>query len=201
MKNGIRKDNERKARSFKDMKTRMVLAMVCLAMQFTLFAQGTMVFKARLTYDQQYRGKPTPLVGSALLTLQENGFVWANADIDFATENTGALLAQATSIDQPSFWVWPLFPLASYTHNTPNGPVSGWSYSSGRVFPDSDLDDLKSGKWWVDVVSPNGSIRGQLVAVPEPSTWALLSGTVLFWGLMAARKSQACGRSAGGRGR
>jgi hypothetical protein len=54
-------------------------------------------------------------------------------------------------------------------------------YRITRTLQGSELTDLQSGLWYVNVVTegfPNGEIRGQLTAVPEPSTVAfILLGT------------------------
>jgi len=50
---------------------------------------------------------------------------------------------------------------------------------------DSQINDLINGLWYVNVTSssfPNGQLRGQILEVPEPSTWALFgSGSLGFW--------------------
>jgi hypothetical protein len=45
-----------------------------------------------------------------------------------------------------------------------------------RVVPQGDVDDLFAGRVWLNVITPafpNGEIRGQILMVPEPSTYAL----------------------------
>jgi hypothetical protein len=76
--------------------------------------------------------------------------------------------------------------------------VAPWVPQNGPAFPgadqyrisvpltSSDLQELRAGNWWVNVSTanyPNGEIRGQIIAVPEPSTVALALigvGGVLF---------------------
>lgn len=58
----------------------------------------------------------------------------------------------------------------------------------------SVLGDLVSGNLYLQAHSPNffsgsGLIRGQLTAVPEPSTYAFITGTVMMLFLMIKRKN------------
>jgi len=56
----------------------------------------------------------------------------------------------------------------------PDDPGSR-QYNLGQTLNPSEASDVASGFWWVNVITPgfpNGEIRGQITAVPEPSTYA-----------------------------
>lgn len=58
-----------------------------------------------------------------------------------------------------------------------SGDPGGLFYDVNRTLTASEISDLSAGLWYVNVRSdsfPNGDIRGQIVLVPEPSTWALM---------------------------
>lgn len=67
---------------------------------------------------------------------------------------------------------------------TINGHLSGWLWSGTETLSPSQISDLESGKWYANILStsfPGGELRGQILPVPEPSSFALLAlGTALF---------------------
>jgi hypothetical protein len=75
-----------------------------------------------------------------------------------------------------------LFPLQGGTFGSTFG-----SFNGSINLNQAQIDQLNSGLWYVNVHSANfggGEIRGQITAVPEPSTWALMAvagGLVAAW--------------------
>jgi hypothetical protein len=61
------------------------------------------------------------------------------------------------------------------------------SFSGSRALNATEIGQLNSGLWYVNIHSANfggGEIRGQITAVPEPSTWALMAvagGLAVAW--------------------
>ena len=68
----------------------------------------------------------------------------------------------------------------------PNGTM--WSIAQ-------QMSQLNSGMWYVNIHSSafsGGEIRGQILPVPEPSTWALLGlgATGLLWRMLRRKKQE-----------
>ena len=70
----------------------------------------------------------------------------------------------------------PIIPLGS-TAGTISGSVNLIANPNGTTFTVAQqLAQLNSGQWYVNIHSttfPGGEIRGQILLVPEPATWAL----------------------------
>ena len=57
----------------------------------------------------------------------------------------------------------------------------------------SQVDELLQGEWSVSIPTPdfpNGALRGQIIAVPEPSTYVLFGCGAFAIGLFAVRKNE-----------
>jgi hypothetical protein len=71
---------------------------------------------------------------------------------------------------------------------TPGGIIPGDGDASARAYTidvqilQPQVDDLIAGRWWVNLSTaafPNGEIRGQIIQVPEPSTYAMAAFALL----------------------
>jgi hypothetical protein len=112
---------------------------------------------------------------------------WAYLDPNF-TFNAGILIANYDGITAVSlFRSTSASDLGKKLFDLPPGPVavgigsSGWGQYFGtdvdKTLTPIEAGDLRSGLWWITVITPefpNGEIRGQLSAVPEPSTFELV---------------------------
>ena len=81
-------------------------------------------------------------------------------------------------------------------YHLPNGSPSGLNV----MLTDTDIDQLRSGMWYVNVHSQlyrGGEIRGQFVPVPEASTYALGAVAILGVSLMRSYGTQRIARAGG----
>lgn len=75
-----------------------------------------------------------------------------------------------------------LFPLQGGTFGSPAG-----SFNGSIQLNQGQIDQLNGGLWYVNIHSStfgSGEIRGQITAVPEPGTWALMAvagGSMAAW--------------------
>ncbi len=76
----------------------------------------------------------------------------------------------------------------------PGGDTLGYCTFGGTLtISDAQAVDLQNGLWYVlsPFDNPNRTIRGQITAVPEPSTWALvLVGASMGWLVWRRRANQ-----------
>lgn len=161
------------------MKTKLVVALFAFALPSFAWAQLVM-FNATLTGSQETPPTPSPAMGQASATLDLNTLLF-----DY-TMTFSALLAPETDAHLhlappgvPGPVVIPL-PLGSPSHLT-------------TTLTSAQADQLLAGLWYANVHSslyPMGEIRGQLMPVPEPSTYAAF-GTLLLVGLVTTKRIQA----------
>jgi hypothetical protein len=153
-----------------------------LAVTLLQAAWGQIVtFNATLTGSQETPPVATPATGWATATLNLNT-LWFDFDAAF-----GGLLGSET---------------AAHIHVAPPGvagPVVlplplGSPISLDTTITAAQANDLLNGLWYVNIhstVAPGGEIRGQLMPVPEPSTYAavasILLGAVMFLRYRARR--------------
>jgi hypothetical protein len=138
---------------------------------------------ANLDPFQEVPPHNTPGYGSADLTL--------DATADTVTINAGTgiyadLLAGATAVRIQDAAVGANGPtLLLLTLDTP-GNTSG-TFSGGGMLTAGAVADMIAGNTYINIadsVFPSGEIRGQILAVPEPTSLALLAGA----GLLALRR-------------
>ncbi len=159
------------------------LPLLLLVLALPHFTWGQLImFNAQLNGAQEVPVRDTPAWGNATATLNTttNFFV-----LDYWFQN---LLAPQT---------------AAHIHRAPPG-VSGPIVIGAPSFPlgspvhfettltDALKADLLAGLLYVNIHStlfPPGEIRGQLTAIPEPSTYAL--GGILVLGLVVALRKRA----------
>jgi hypothetical protein len=71
------------------------------------------------------------------------------------------------------------------------GDLGGRQYDLSRTLISTEIADLNNGLWWVSVATPgfpNGEIRGQIVAVPEPAAFLLIPlGIIGIWAVTKQR--------------
>ena len=169
------------------MKIRMILAaLLCSA----ALVSAQSLFTATLTPDQDGGGGRT---GSGFVNLTLNG-----TTLTLSGSYSGlSALANNAHIHGPS---GPFPASAGVLYNLGNtivplnvtggnisGTVSLVPLQSGAYTVQEQLDDLNNQLWYINIHSvgqfAGGEIRGQIVPVPEPSTWVLMGfGAIgLLW--------------------
>jgi hypothetical protein len=166
------------------MKMRIVTAIVTLLTALTAFPQGTIVFNTSLSGSQATPPNNSLQRGESTLWLDDDNSLYARVKVAFSLPVNSVSLFRSTNPSDlgtavfefsPAGWVPPL-----------GGGGGEDDYSLSAVLTASQRSDLLNGLWWINVstpVYPNGEMRGQILAVPEPSTFGLAGGGLL---LMAA---------------
>ncbi len=165
-----------------------------LAILTAVFATGSALAQGTFTVQLNGANEVPPNssfnTGNGQFTLNGSLLSWSVGlpDLSF-TPSGGHVYGPATTTQTAPA----LFSLGTPT--TGPGPQGGtltlYSGSTGLTAP--QISDLQAGFWYVNILSsqyPDGEIRGQIQAVPEPSTLGLLSvaGAVLMAGALKRRK-------------
>lgn len=157
---------------------KLALLLVALALTHVSWGQ-LMEFRATLTGDQEVPPRDTPAWGSAYATL-DLSTNWFTLDYWFqdllATQTDAHIHLAPPGVAGPV--VIPL-PLGS--------PVTGFA----TTMTDLQVANLLAGNLYINVHSviyPGGEIRGQLIPIPEPSTYALAGAAVLGLAILYRRK-------------
>ena len=143
-------------------------------------------YEVELDPFQEVPPHNTPGYGSADFTLSGT-----TLSVDVGTGVYNDLLAGASTVRLQDAAVGVNGPtIFTFNLDTP-GNTSG-TFSSSGTLTAGQITDLNAGNLYVNItdpVFPSGEIRGQLEAVPEPSTLALLGAGSLALLAGAARKS------------
>lgn len=171
------------------MKVFSVIIFSCVALDAIAWAQIPPNYTANLTSTQAIPPNPTRLQGNPQFTLYPNGFFYGYSIIDFGTVGDSVQLFRSTS---PGDLGTPLYSWTSVGAVAPDATSNpGWMFEVIRTLTPAEIADLNAGYWWMNVSSsayPGESIRGQIVAVPEPSTYALMAFGVLGFFALARRE-------------
>ena len=156
------------------------LAFILIALALPHIGWGQLVhFGATLSGWQETPPVDTPATGWAMATLDLE-----TLEFNYEHAFEGLLAPQ----------------VAAHIHVAPlgvPGPVEiplpvGSPALLAMVLTPEQADELMAGLWYTNIHStlfPAGEIRGQLMAVPEPSTYAL-AGAILLGGLAWARRTR-----------
>jgi hypothetical protein len=141
------------------------------------FAQGTFQFTATLNGQNEVPPNNSTMSGSGYFDLTGNTFNYGISFSAPAGEITNVAIHGPAG---PGFTAPIVFDLgaASPVINPPPGIFSGVSGTINNL-TSAQIDDLFAGLWYVNVYTasgnfPDGEIRGQIMLVPEPSTYALV---------------------------
>ncbi len=138
-------------------------------------------FTANLTGAQEVPPNSSAHSAAGNFTLNGSFLQWTVSLDPSFFEDTGGFVHGPAS---PGSTAPVLFDLGTrFVFNPPGGNVV---YFGNRTLNGAETSDLLAGLWYANITSaafPNGEIRGQIVTVPEPSTWTLMigGGLALFY--------------------
>jgi hypothetical protein len=173
------------------MKIRLFVS-VLLACALWAQAQGTLQFHATLTGSQVVPPNSDPTIGRGDFWLTD-GVLNFLLDIPAVTFSTmsGAIHGPALpgSLAPVIFDLGGPVVIPGSTLGEPPAyrffsPFDGTFGAGPFTLTSEQINQLNAGLWYVEITSftmPEGQLRGQILLVPEPSTWALL---VLGGGLL-----------------
>ena len=156
-------------------------------------AQGIIQFNATLTGAQEVPPNNDPTIGQGYFTLDGNSLSFL-VDIPAVTFISVSGYIQGPALPGSTAPIifdlgGPVFHSGSslgdppvYRFASPASPPFG---AGPFTLSDAQITDLLSGLWYVNITSagqPDGQLRGQILEVPEPSTWTLFGlGSLGFW--------------------
>ena len=173
------------------MMKKIIFALALIACTTDARAQGTLNFSATLTGGNEVPPNSDPTIGTATLLLNGNilNFTVYVPAVTFIT--TGG------TINGPAFpgnTAAAIFDLGGFYFHSGSGFGDPPFYASGSpavgpfgagpfTLTDNQINELENGLWYMNIFSygyPNGQLRGQIAAVPEPSILLLftLSGII-----------------------
>ena len=154
-------------------------------------ASGQVSLDANLDPFQEIPPHNTPGYGSADLTL--NG---TTISINLNTGIYADLLAGASTVRLQDAAVGMNGPtIGTFNLDTPGNTSGTFSGSIGSLSA-GQVNDIMAGNTYINItdpVYPSGEIRGQVLAVPEPGSLAVLGGV----GLLAVRRRAGVMKTAG----
>lgn len=154
-----------------------VLALLILS-AIPAFAQGT--FSFRVVLDGAHAVPPNSSTRQSLegeFTINSSMLFSGGVGLIDYSDVTTVSLFRSTSAAELGTRLYDFTP-GLIVAPGPNGEPGFQGFDLSRTLTPSEAIDLQSGLWWVNVITPgfpNGEIRGQITAVPEPGTYALMT--------------------------
>jgi hypothetical protein len=158
-------------------------------------------FTATITSDQALPPSGSQMAGHAQFTLSNEGLFWSHVWVDFAQDTDTVTIFRSSSRSDLGVSLFSVPLVGGYGPGLTSPP--GYIFDGPVTFNASQIADLYAGNLWINVETPdfpNGEIRGQIVAVPEPSPTALFAiaalGFICLSRRVNAHSSGAYGKSA-----
>jgi len=154
---------------------------ILIAFLFTCVAgncQGTLQFYTHLTGQNVFPPNESPFEGHGGFSLIGNSLSGSVVFRNPPRLETGYIRGPA-SAGEVGEVIFDLGQAQDVSPNPPQDPYGyGWYYSE-FILQQEQISQLVSGRWYVEVdyssaYYPAGRVRGQILLVPEPSTWILL---------------------------
>jgi len=161
----------------------MILSAAGMAGLFSAVQASAQIyhFDSNLDPFQEVPPHNTPGYGSADLTLDASS---GTVSIDATTGMYADLLAGATTVRLQDAAVGANGPiLMTFTLDTPGNTSGTFSGAGSATLTAAQINDMVNGNTYLNItdsVFPSGEIRGQVLAVPEPASLALLAGAGLL---------------------
>lgn len=161
------------------MKTILTPILLCASLA-AASAQGTLQFTASLNGANEVPPNASLATGTAYLTLNDttlNVFV----DLPYLPGSfvpVGAFIHGPAALGATAPMLFDLGTPFSRPPFPPTDPSGDEFVRNGIALSSFQITELMNGLWYINVASsafPDGELRGQIQAVPEPSTATLLS--------------------------
>jgi hypothetical protein len=162
------------------MKIKMILAAL---LGSVALASAQSLFIANLDGAQDGGGART---GSGVIDATLNGttfsFSGAFGGLSGTVLNGGFHIHGPAPAGQSTGVIYPIYPTITLNPDQKSGTINGSitivPLQSGQYTVDEQLSDLNNSLWYFNIHTTTfggGEIRGQILPVPEPSTWAFMA--------------------------
>ncbi|HXG47443.1 MAG TPA: CHRD domain-containing protein [Methylomirabilota bacterium] len=158
-----------------------IISLLLLGAVSMAAAQGILEFSVTLDGNHAVPPNATSLGGEGTFSLSPAFLFQGDVFIVNPLRGGNLTIYSSTAVDALGTAVFTLEPLPII----PPDPT-GEAFRANRTLTATERGDLLAGNWWAVYTTPSlpgEMIRGQIVLVPEPSTWALLAagGVVVGW--------------------
>jgi hypothetical protein len=159
-------------------KKMFAVSFLSLFIAVPVFGQGTVPFQVSL--DGAHAAPPNSSTRRSLggsFTLDSSRLFSGSVGLVDHDGITSVSLFRSTSIDLVGTRLYDFDPGLTVAPGI-NGQPGSQEFDFARMFTPAEAADLQSGFLWVNVITPgfpNGELRGQITAVPEPHVLALIA--------------------------
>lgn len=157
-----------------------LLAFIATLVSATALGQGTIQF---LTTPDGAHAVPVHAsfrISSGEFALFSDGSFSGVVGVTHFPSPTAVSIYSSTSPTLLGTKVYDLVPGLEWVGGHDGSP-GGQNFDFNRTLGSTEVNDLIAGNWWINVSTtdfPNGELRGQIIAVPEPSSIFLIGSTL-----------------------